>query len=560
MFQVSLFVFAVLPILAVSETFLHAGQSVVSLQVRSEELQEAFGAVLGCTDSDAGSRQKDDTRMTMIRTGLLPMWQTLPKNEHGRVEWRLLRYVTHRHFMKRFNVLVRGLEPTIRVNSSHSGEADILSQQGSALAQALAGPQGRHGFSLDEAVIMVAALEHLLFDSDSVLLEQMYRQRRFDIGVALNKRDMQALLRDYMVYWIVGDDQETAAVLTKDARLLVESIPHWAAIEAMVDGSVSALEFERHQAPGMGSGRAAFQSQFTFKDALEVAKSISRNFGAFWEAQCQDTKASLLALDTSKKGRVRLPDFYGANKDGEWRFGESEAYLRELGALDETSSWRGKQVIVPNYMQAASNCVVTRSHYLVCCMVECEGIMGQVEAAVGAPVATVDQVLQVVGSLTDSDDEPAHLDDTMRAQLQRVASMHGGDVPLHGRLFAQWLHYAFPRDCAYPHKAGTSKALTPAQFGEESIVSAEEVSRHVAEDVVQRDLAGSNLTTDQADFMTQWSEEEELLGNYPRQSVASWGGKYIVALGVAAAIVGSTLRGGGGAVKVREDTVRSHFV
>jgi len=362
------------------------------------------------------------------------------------------------------------------------------------------------------------------------------------------------------VYWIVGDDQETAAVLTKNTRLLKESIPHWSAIKAMVDGSVSALEFERQRAPGLGSGRAAFQSQFTFEDALEVAKSISRSFGAFWETQCQDTKASLLALDTAKTGRVRLPDFYGANKEGEWRFGESEAYLRELGALDETSSWRGKQVIVSNYMQAASNCVVTRAHYLVCCMAECEGIMGQVEAAVGAPVATVDQVLQVVGSLTDSDDEPAHLDAAMQAQLQRVASTHGGQVPLHGRLFAQWLHYAFPRDCAFPHKAGASRALTPAQFGEESIVSEEEVSRHVAEDVVQRDLAGPNLTADQDDFMTQWSEEEELLGNYPRQSVASWGGKYIVALGVVAAVVGSALRAGGGTVKMTGDAVRSHFV
>merc|ERR1719493_165843 len=138
-------------------------------------------------------------------------------------------------------------------------------------------------------------------------------------------------------------------------------------------------------------------------------------------------------------------------------------------------------------------------------------MLGQVEVAVGAPVASVDHVLQVVGSIAGGDDEPAHLDAKMHAQLQRIADLHGGQVPLHGRLFAQWLHYAFPLDCPFPHKAGTSVALTPAQFGEESIVSAEEVSKHVAEDVVQRDLSGSNLTAE-GDFMTQWSEEEELLG------------------------------------------------
>merc|ERR1719356_2202261 len=324
----------------------------------------------------------------------------------------------------------------------------------------------------------------------------------------------------------------------------------------MVDGSVVAFDFARQRSAEAGAARAAFQSQFTFKDALEIAKSISRNFGTFWETQCQDTKDQLVAMDTHGTGRVALSKFYGTGLDEDWRFGESEAYLRELGALDETSSWRGKQVIVPNYMQAASNCVVTRSHYLVCCMVECERILGQVEAAVGAPTATPDQLLQVVEGIADGDDEPAHLDAAMRAQLQRVARMHGGHVPLHGRLFAQWLHYAFPRDCAFPHKAGETAALTPAQFGDASIVSAEEVSRHVAEDIVQRDLAGANLTVDQGDFMTQWSEEEELLGNYPRQSVATWGGKCVVALAAVAAIVGSALRTGGGAVKLREDTIR----
>merc|ERR1719251_504496 len=105
-------------------------------------------------------------------------------------------------------------------------------------------------------------------------------------------------------------------------------------------------------------------------------------------------------------------------------------------------------------------------------------------------MAPADQLFEVLGSITDGDDEPAHLDAAMRAQLQRLAQMHGGQVPLHGRLFAQWLHYAFPRDCPFPHKAGDTVALTPGQFGEASIVTEEEVSRHVTEDVVRRDLEG----------------------------------------------------------------------
>merc|ERR1719210_1661114 len=376
----------------------------------------------------------------------------------------------------------------------------------------------------------------------------------------LDKKELQSLLTDYAVYWILGEDEDGATALLKEPRLLEKSVPHWTDIVTMVEGSVSALEFSRQQTAEVGAGRIALESRYTFEDALRVAGSISRSFGSFWETQCQDTKASLVALDVAGTGRVRLPDFYGANKEGEWRFGESEAYLRELGALDETSTWRGKQVIVSNYMQAASNCVVTRSHYLVCCMVECERIVGQVEAAVGAPMAPPDQLLQVVESIADADDEPAHLDAAMRAQLQRVARMHGGHVPLHGRLFAQWLHYAFPRDCAFPHKAGDTIALTPAQFGQASIVSAEEVSRHVAEDVVQRDLSGGNVSSEQREWMTQWSEEEELLGDYPQQSGISWDGRHVLVLGAAAAVVGSLLHAGGGRVKALDELPKSHFV
>ena len=38
------------------------------------------------------------------------------------------------------------------------------------------------------------------------------------------------------------------------------------------------------------------------------------------------------------------------------------------------------------------------------------------------------------------------LDDFMVSQLQSIAKEHGGQVPIHGRLFAQWLHYVFPRE------------------------------------------------------------------------------------------------------------------
>lgn len=549
------------------DAFLKHGSenSLVSMAVRSEELQAALGSVMGCT-SGAPS-DSEAKRSAAVRELLLPVWQTLPKNSEERVEWRFVRYIAHRHFMHRFGVLVRGLEPQIQVNSSNAGDADILSQEAPALAQQLSGSRAIHGFSLDDAAVMVATLEQLLFDSDSAVMEKVYKKKGVPFNTLLIRKDLQALMVDYMVYWILGDDHEGAEILLSNRKMLPDHIPHWDAISTMVQGSVRALEFARQRAPRAGAGHTTFTARYSFEDALDVAGSVARNFAFFWESQCQDIKTSLLAFDTTGAGRVRLADFYGANKDGEWRFGESEEYLRELGALDESSQFRGKQVIVSNYIQAVSNCIVTRPHYLVCCINECEEMMGYIEGAIRAPVASVEDLLSVAENLTNGDDERAKVDDSLRSQLHKIAANHGGKVPLHGRLFSQWLHYAFPRECPFPHLAGTAAARTPLQYGDNFAVSAADVDKHVAEDIVKKDLDNSTAAAagNMQWHLSQWSEEEELLGDYSHQLRDSWFGKRLmVAGGGIAALFGLLSWASSGSTSVvkpkQVQCTTSHFV
>jgi len=523
---------------AVADGFLGNQQvRTVSLKVRGEELQAALGAVLGCTDGSVS--QGRSSHLADIEGSLRPVWRTLPKNTQGRVEWKVVRYTVHRYFMQRFGILVRGMEPTIQVNDSHSGEADIFSKQAPMLAQQIInGPKAEKGFSLGDAVAMVGALEQLIFTSERALLEKLFQQANLGLHDSLGRKALQALIKDYMVYWLMGEDEAGAAQVLQKPSILPDVIPHWDTVVNMAEGSVRALEFSRTQNLRPGAGRTVLNGQFTFEDALEVTEDISRNFAFFWDAQCQNTKEPLTAMDKSGTGRVRLSDFYGANKDGEWRFGESEAYLRELGALDESSSWKGKQVIIPNYLQAASNCIATRPHYLVCCVNECEDILGQLEASLQAPVASPEEVLRVLKGITNGDDEPARVSRELRRQLESIARTHGSQVPLHGRLFAQWLHYAFPRECPFPHKVGTAAAITPTQFGENFAVSTEEVNKHIADEVIRKDLEASgahNASAAMDQWMTQWSEEEELIADYSLQFRQSRGAGPVLAVGGVAA-------------------------
>merc|ERR550525_1617555 len=53
---------------------------------------------------------------------------------------------------------------------------------------------------------------------------------------------------------------------------------------------------------------------------------------------------------------------------------------------------------------------------------------------------------------------------SLRTSSTSYAGRHHGHVPLHGRLFMQWLHHAYPRDCPYPHASGTINPVTQDEW------------------------------------------------------------------------------------------------
>jgi len=352
----------------------------------------------------------------------------------------------------------------------------------------------------------------------------------------LDHQDLFNVIESYMVRWMVGDDDKTHAYLMRNRTLLGQVLPHWNAISNFANGMIKSMEYSRQRSAEPGHGLVAMTQKYSFDDAHEAVGKITKSFASFWETECQTIKASLLAFDKSGTGRVRLSDFYGANSDGEWRFGESEEYLRELGALDESSPWLGKQVIVPNYIQGASNCIVSTPYYFVCCVNECESVLNEIEETTGAPIGEPDEILRVLATLTNFDDEPLKLAGALTTQLQRIADTHGGKVPLHGRLFAQWLHYVFPRECPFPHKSGTSTFSAPLEFGENYLASTQDVASHAA----SRD-SSVRSEQEEAQWMSQWSEEEELIADYS-QHLAPWeGGRagILVVAGLLLALLGT---------------------
>jgi len=493
-----------------------------------EGIKNAMGSILGC------GGPPDEGQIEAIKKTVQPMWNTMPKT-NGQIDRRSLRYIVHRYFIQTSSLMIRGFEPSRPTNDSHWGSADVLSQMVPAYVESVL--ESKHkteaGFTLQDVVDMVLTIDQLIFDSESAVLEKVYQNQNRPITTSLSLKGVKQVLEEYMITWMVDADPEDIVLLLENQTLAAQVLPHYEALLKFAEGRVSALDFQRYQNMPKGRGKDAFAARYSFDETHQVIGGITRSFQSFWQSECDSMKEALVSMDKHNTGRVPLSMFYNTAINTDWRFGESESYLRELGALDETSSWRGSQVIIPNYLQSTSNCIVSSPHYLICCVNECESLLGELEIAIGSPTALPSTIISLVRNMTAQqsidDDGAPHLDQHILSQLDKVAENHNGRVPLHGRLFAQWLHYVFPRECPFPYKQGAVTTATPSEYGDEFIASKEDMTKHAstASDV------NMSVGKEELQWMSQWSEDEELMVDYQNELSRPWGWHIIFYLATA---------------------------
>jgi hypothetical protein len=474
--------------------------------IRSD-LQKAMSAAMGAGHGVHGERLME------VRDVLSRIFRTLPKNSHGRIERPMLRYTLHRYFAQRYSIFVKGMEPTrnhsTSANNRESVGADILLDQVPVYAESLLeGQFANHGFGLEDVVVMATTLEQLILGSGTTGLSTAFSIRNHSASATLSRDQFNEVLETYVLLWLVGDgaDQDATHVST-DQDFIQQMIPKWNEVTEFSRGEVDRWMHEERNT----KGGSPFKNKYSFADGQNVVDHITAGFGNWWEQECQGIKKTLTDLDTTGTGRVPLSSFYRKSMEGEWRFGESEAYLRELGALDDSSSWRGPQVIIPNYLLAASNCIVASTFYLVCCINECEALLSRVEDSIKSPVASVEELIPVVERLSEP---PKPLTAALDSQLRRIADTHKGKIPLHGRLFSQWMHYAFPQECPFPHPKGKATARTPQEFGDSFAASPQEMRKHAKKKGIMPGVVPENLSSEEQWGMSQWLHEEELLSEY----------------------------------------------
>mmetsp|Transcript_31087 Transcript_31087/g.97571 ORF Transcript_31087/g.97571 Transcript_31087/m.97571 type:complete len:187 (-) Transcript_31087:211-771(-) len=186
--------------------------------------------------------------------------------------------------------------------------------------------------------------------------------------------------------------------------------------------------------------------------------------------------------------------------------------------------------------------------------------MDQLERQLRAPAARPGDIAKALaGSGSGNGTLPAAL----LNRLEDVAAHHGGAVPLHGRLFAQWLHYVFPRECPFPHRRGTTVSATPMEFGSEYLATGDEMQRHAK--TANQSAPLEVVQEAKQQWLSQWSAEEELLVEGVDLEAPWEGGRRIFlggALALFAVLAGLTglSRTGSGEPLLLPTHAKSHFV
>merc|ERR1719316_413053 len=97
---------------------------------------------------------------------------------------------------------------------------------------------------------MVGILQQLVFDSETTLLEKVYRSGDKRTTWLLSRVGLHQILESYIVHWIMGQDE--------DPMLLETQFPHWKQVSGFVLGQIKNFERRRQQSlPAVkDSGRA----------------------------------------------------------------------------------------------------------------------------------------------------------------------------------------------------------------------------------------------------------------------------------------------------------------
>lgn len=479
----SLFAFH-LGTLTEAKSFLHA---------REEEMEQALEAQM--------AEVVNTENYELVKAKLTTMFAALPKGSDGGLEPAVVRYALHRYFEHHYGWHISGLghksnKSLTRAMTTRWTPARIQEM----MEKFLKG----HGLDLHNMAAFATTIKDLVHAEVADRLHEVFEALQLSANDPLDEDQSDDASRAYLLSYL--SDRKYSFFNRKEwqgaERDWAENWPHWESTLVFASDLSNAFDHLHKDA------RNPFvKHDFNFNDIAGFMEEFGQQFGSFQQAECIRIKEKLMELELDGSGRVPLAKFYRAASN-QFHFTETLKYLQHTQVLDQTDPQR-PVIIIPNYMSSKSNCMKASAFYSICCPDECESLMAQVERQVQEPTATPQFLSQVISNLeSDTVHAPRNLSSSLLKRLTDIADGHGGKVPLHGRLFGQWMHHAFPRECPFPH-VGTSEAMLPEDWMDATSVDTVEISDRELEDYKSGSKAMEGHDTHAAEL--PWIHTEDLI-------------------------------------------------
>eukprot|EP00928_Gymnodinium_smaydae_P044943 TRINITY_DN29_c0_g1_i1.p1 TRINITY_DN29_c0_g1~~TRINITY_DN29_c0_g1_i1.p1 ORF type:complete len:576 (-),score=96.73 TRINITY_DN29_c0_g1_i1:54-1781(-) len=472
----------------------------------------------------ADARKSIETRLERAEERLRIGFQAMPKNEYGNLAPDSVRYALHRYFTKNYAWVMKGLFTNGEAwNSSSPLEVTVLKDRlpGTAL-QAFARRLQTRGLGLRDIAVFAATIESLIHSDLSVRAQEIWEIFGLRQEQEVDAEKFDAILHLYLAGFIMRVDFTDISVQVRNLDKRI--VDRWVQKISKTVGEVypswpkSSQFLTDIRTSAMGSNQTA-----SFPVVLAALDKVVDTWGPWRVFDCTNTKKLLLDIEDQHSGCVRLADFYRSHTEkGVWQFAESVEYLREQGCLDETAA-NDPHLIISNYLNAQGNCLSSSGFYSVCCMNECEDLMADLETQIQADRAAPEVIAAVVASMPSAT-VPANrtLSATSMQYLNKIASRHDGIVPLHSRLFGQWMHFEYPRECSYPHVSGTTSQVNPWEYEDEEGDFTSTFNHSQAKSVIQslRAQNTSVVSRAQRDTCAAWNDAEEFIVHHPSMTLA----------------------------------------
>lgn len=469
--------------------------------------------LLSDIEEELGTQQRQamEARIIQNKNGMRPIFESLTKNEYGKLEHSSVRYTLHRYFVQKHGWFIDGLFTEGDALNSSSPILMLKDRVPTYVQGLFERRLGGRGFGLHEMAVLVAVVENSIHQEAQRELNNTFKVLKVPVDGYFSDESAKMMVEHYMTGFIMKLNM--SEVSAHYVLSLWKNIAHYYPTWPVAKDFFEAVRFKHTR----GS------SQVHYMTISAIIADIVDNFGIFQGRQCQGLKQQMKALEKKDSvGCVGLADFYdnGLKADSNWMMVESPDYLRHIGALDETDP-KNPRVLSANYINGPNSCLQPSGYYMLCCHNECDDILGQLEVKLAAPSATPREILLALPASSSSRSLRASskplIAPRLVHRLEDVAAHHDGQVPIHSRLFSQWLHHVYPLECPYPHLSGTKSPEWMEDFesetGRVSVFSDSEMRSFIHNNSMVEKR--KTLMHNDIGSCAPWTDEEELYAPLP---------------------------------------------